>query len=293
MTENSRIPVTVIGGYLGAGKTTLINHLLRHADGRKLAILVNEFGDLPIDADLIETRDENMITLSGGCVCCSYGSDLSVALADLAQSELAPDQIVLEASGVALPGSILASIGLMDGFDVDCVVVMADAEKVQELGTHKFLSDTIVRQLEEADFLLVNKIDLVDAEQCAALKPWLSGMAPNATLIETRNAIVDPALIMGTESTSRIAGENRQGSAHGHSIPLETRSYIPEGPVVAEELAQNLISKHPGLVRAKGFVETLSGDMATIQIVGKRFSISKAPPSVKPGLVLISLKSGR
>ena len=76
MTSTNNIPVSVIGGYLGSGKTTLINQLLRNADGRKLAVLVNEFGALPIDADLIEAQSDTMISISGGCVCCSYGNDL-------------------------------------------------------------------------------------------------------------------------------------------------------------------------------------------------------------------------
>ena len=77
------VPVTVIGGYLGAGKTTLVNRLLRQANGRRLAVLVNEFGALPIDADLIESQDDNIINIEGGCVCCSYGSDLIAGLRDL------------------------------------------------------------------------------------------------------------------------------------------------------------------------------------------------------------------
>ena len=82
------VPVTVIGGYLGAGKTTMVNQLLRHAEGRRIAILVNEFGDLPIDEDLIEAEGEDMIAISGGCICCSFGSDLTAALIKL--SELTP-----------------------------------------------------------------------------------------------------------------------------------------------------------------------------------------------------------
>ena len=81
------IPVTVIGGYLGAGKTTLVNHLLRAADGLRLAVLVNEFGSLAIDEDLILARDDNLISLAGGCVCCSFGSDLMTALMDLQQMQ--------------------------------------------------------------------------------------------------------------------------------------------------------------------------------------------------------------
>jgi G3E family GTPase len=93
------IPVTVIGGYLGAGKTTVVNHLLRHAAGRRIAILVNEFGDLPIDQDLIEAEGEDMIAISGGCICCSFGSDLTAALIKLSELTPTPDHVVIEASG--------------------------------------------------------------------------------------------------------------------------------------------------------------------------------------------------
>ena len=100
------IPVSVIGGYLGAGKTTLVNHLLRNANGRKLAILVNEFGELPIDADLIEADDGDMISIAGGCICCSYGSDLVGALMELPERMPDMDGMLIEASGVALPGAL-------------------------------------------------------------------------------------------------------------------------------------------------------------------------------------------
>ena len=106
MNAELSIPVTVIGGYLGAGKTTLVNHMLRNANGLKLAILVNEFGELPIDADLIEAEDDNLISLAGGCICCSYGNDMVSALMELSQMEPRPDHVVLEASGVAIPNSI-------------------------------------------------------------------------------------------------------------------------------------------------------------------------------------------
>ena len=113
MSGSQKTPVTIIGGYLGAGKTTLVNHLLRNAQGRRLAILVNEFGELPIDADLIEARDDDIISLSGGCVCCSYGNDLIMAMMDMARMEPRPDHIVLEASGVALPAAIASSLSLL------------------------------------------------------------------------------------------------------------------------------------------------------------------------------------
>ena len=85
------LPITVVGGYLGAGKTTLINHLLRYSEGRRLAILVNEFGELSIDEDLIEAEEAGLISISGGCVCCSFGDDLTGALMDL-QNSFCPPQ---------------------------------------------------------------------------------------------------------------------------------------------------------------------------------------------------------
>ena len=98
------VAVTVIGGYLGAGKTTLVNHLLRAADGLRLAVLVNDFGALPIDRDLIVGSDGDTLEISGGCICCSYGSDLMEALLDLPRRRPGIDRVLIETSGVALPG---------------------------------------------------------------------------------------------------------------------------------------------------------------------------------------------
>ena len=98
-----KLPVTVIGGYLGAGKTTLINHLLRNANGLRLAVLVNEFGELSIDEDLIEAEEDGLMSISGGCVCCAYGGDMIGVLEDIRDANPPFDHVLLEASGVALP----------------------------------------------------------------------------------------------------------------------------------------------------------------------------------------------
>ena len=137
------LQVTVVGGYLGAGKTTLVNHLLRNADGLRLAVLVNEFGELPIDADLIEAEDDKIISIAGGCVCCSYGNDLMLALMDLAKMKPRPDHVLLESSGVAIPGSIAASIGLLADFSADGVVILADAETIRKNAADRYVGDTV------------------------------------------------------------------------------------------------------------------------------------------------------
>ena len=133
-----KLPVTVIGGYLGAGKTTLVNHLLRHNDGFRLAILVNEFGDMPIDADLIEAEDGGMISISGGCVCCAFGSDLIGAL-EACSRAARPDHVLIEASGVALPASIATTVSMIEGLRADAVLVLADVEQIRGNAVHRYL----------------------------------------------------------------------------------------------------------------------------------------------------------
>src|SRR4051794_21239372 len=186
-----RLPLTLIGGYLGAGKTTLVNHLLREAGGRRLAVLVNEFGDLPIDADLIEARGDNLISIAGGCICCSFGSDLVTALLALKERPDI-DQIVVETSGVALPGSIVQAMALLPGLDIDGVIVVADAETIEQRSRDQYMSDTVLRQLAEADLVLLNKIDLVNEPQARHLASWLAGEAPQARIVPVQNARVPP-----------------------------------------------------------------------------------------------------
>ena len=107
MTENNTpLPVTIISGYLGSGKTTLVNHLLRHSDGRRIVVLVNDFGELPIDADLIISADGDTINLANGCACCSMGGDLFNALVDVLDRSPPPQYLLIEASGVADPARI-------------------------------------------------------------------------------------------------------------------------------------------------------------------------------------------
>ena len=104
------LPTVLIGGYLGAGKTTLVNHLLRQADGRRVAVLVNDFGSINIDADLIEGSSAGVLALSGGCLCCSFGDDLVGTLQALTRREPAPDVCLIELSGVALPAAVLRTV---------------------------------------------------------------------------------------------------------------------------------------------------------------------------------------
>ena len=126
------LPATVVGGWLGAGKTTLVNHLLRHAGGRRIAVLVNDFGEVSIDADLIEGADGGVLSLAGGCMCCSWGEDLFGTLARVRARDPAPDVLLVETSGVAQPGAVARLLRLAPGIQVEAVVVLVDAETVHE-----------------------------------------------------------------------------------------------------------------------------------------------------------------
>lgn len=223
------LPMTIIAGYLGAGKTTLINQILRNANGKRLAVLVNEFGALPIDADLIEAQDEDLIALAGGCVCCSYGDDLMLALSKMRTLHPKPDHVLLETSGVALPGKIAASVGLFgDDIAVQSIVVLADAECLPDHLADSYLADTIIRQLEAADLVVLTKTDLATPQQQDNSKDIIGKHAPRATLIESGSEHLDTVL-MQDAAADRPALHNNDP----HRIALTTRTVTPSGPVDA------------------------------------------------------------
>ena len=284
------IPVTLIGGYLGAGKTTLVNSLLRNAAGRRLAVLVNEFGALPIDADLIEARDDNLISISGGCICCSFGSDLVGALIDIRGRGQKIDHLLIETSGVALPGSIVQSLALVQGLAIDGVIVLADAETIEERAADRYMGDTVLGQLAVADIIVLNKIDLVSAPSTAATVGWLARIAPGARVLPARNASIPPDIVMGRDPEPRRHTAHME--LHDHETTgFETLSLEIDGPRDADRLAGVLADPRLGLLRAKGFVRRLDGVLVTLHVVGRRSLVAPAPSWVRgPGrLVCIGL----
>ncbi len=286
------IPVTLIGGYLGAGKTTLVNALLRNAGGRRLAVLVNEFGALPIDGDLIEARDENLISISGGCICCSFGSDLVAALIDITSRGQPIDHVLIETSGVALPGSIVQSLALIQGLAVDGVIVLADAETIEQRARDRYMSDTVLAQLAGADIIVLNKIDLVSRESAAATLRWLGGIVPGARVVPVQNACISPDIIMGRNPEPRP--DNGQAAVHRHeTADYEALSLAVDGPRDADRLAAVLADPRLGLLRAKGFVQGLDGVLVALHVVGRRSLVEPAPTWIEgPGqLVCIGLAS--
>lgn len=281
---NAATPVTILGGYLGSGKTTLVNHLLKHADGLRMAIMVNDFGDLPIDASLIETTEEDIINLSGGCVCCSYGNDLTMALLQLGSHPSKPEHIVIEASGVALPGAIAGSLSLLADFEFNGCVVLADAHSIKTQSTERYISDTITRQLSDADIIVVNKVDQLDKSNLDALINWLETDYPDRPILKTIEAQVDNDVVLGIHSarTVETSGDVKHDTSGFKSVEIEL-----SGPIDVAKLTEQLTCAEYKLIRAKGFATDLNGERKTIQIVGTRQRVTTAPPTSTDGIVCI------
>ncbi len=280
------IPVTVVGGYLGAGKTTLVNHLLRHAGGARLAVLVNDFGDLPIDADLIEAEDEEVITIAGGCVCCSFGSDLMTALMKLTTRRPAPDHVLVETSGVALPDVVARSMTLIPGLTLDGVVVLADAETILARADDAYLGDTIERQVAAADLIVLNKTDLVAPATLASVRGrW------HVRMIDAVHARVPIDVVLGlglADGGRTLRDDARPGDAAAARYDRAVLA-IPD-PLDVPRLAAALTDPATGVIRAKGVMVDRRGAVSTLQIVGARSAVTPAPEaSRRRGLVCIGL----
>jgi G3E family GTPase len=304
------LPTIVVGGYLGAGKTTLVNHLLRHADGRRIAVMVNDFGEIGIDADLIESQDGDVLNLAGGCVCCSVGSDLIGALAALPARMPPPDLILIETSGVALPGSVARSVRLARNIEVDGVVVLADAEAIRSRAQDRYVGDTVLQQLRDADLLVLNKVELLEADALSALREWLAGQAPRARIVEANEAAVPPELVLGLAGThgsvqalersggglfagdraARRIGARKAGTGAGDMFA--SASIAVAGAVDARALAEALCAPGLGLHRMKGILRDRDGSGVVIQGVGPRWRIAPVSGEIGPQgrLVVIGLR---
>jgi G3E family GTPase len=286
----ARLPVTVIGGYLGTGKTTLVNHLLRAADGRRLAVLVNDFGATPIDRDLIVSGSGDTLEISGGCVCCSYGSDLMEVLMALPGQRPDIERVVLEASGVALPGMVANAVTLLDPYRIDGIVVTADAETVRTRAADAYLGDTIRRQLVAADLVVLNRCDLVDETSRDATLAWIAEQAPAARAVPTTRAAIASELLLGLRDGSPSSPPLALGAPDAATLYDSLDLDLPPD-IDLERLGRLLTVADTGVLRAKGIARDKDGRLLVLHVVGQRFAVEATPPNAMPGrLVVIGLR---
>jgi cobalamin biosynthesis protein CobW len=307
----SKIPVTVITGFLGAGKTTLIRHLLGHAKGKRLALVINEFGDLGVDKEVLaacgeETcREEDMIELSNGCICCTVADDFIPTMETLLGRAERPDHIIIETSGLALPQPLIRAFNwpeIKSQVTVDGVVTVVDAAALSEgrfaadeaavvtqraadkmLDHATPLGELFRDQLVAADLLVINKTDLISDTALADVEASLRAeMRPGTGLIRARNGHVDVAALLGLGLSSEDHLEGRDsahelehgGEGHEHD-DFDSFSITLPSDITRETLLTTIeaaIREHD-VLRLKGFAALAGSDARlAIQAVGPRIN---------------------
>lgn len=282
-------PLTVLGGFLGAGKTTLANALLRQAAGLRLAVLVNDFGAVNIDAALIAGIAGDVVALTNGCICCAVGDDFAAGLAAVLGRRPAPDHILIETSGVADPAPLAEIAQLDPELRLAGVVVLADAAGVAGRLADARLADTLRRQLRAADLLVLTKTDLAPAAPAAAL---LRPLAPRAAVTEAIRGALPIAVALGEHAAGPRAATLPEPARHGAlfaSVVLRQRGPVP---AVALRAALDALPEG-GVLRAKGVLALDGGAPMLVQRVGRRLEIAPWPCALpaEAALVLIGTEA--
>ena len=204
---NERLPVTIISGFLGSGKTTLLNHLLANTSELRIAILVNEFGELGIDGDLIQARGQPVVELSNGCVCCTINDDLYAAASTILERRGDLNHIVVETTGLADPLPVALTFRetkLRESTRIDSIITLIDAEN---FCPDIFRSDAATNQIMYGDILVLNKIDLVSPNRLDELEMRLGVTKAGARILRSEHGRVDPRIILSVGAPETLVEE--------------------------------------------------------------------------------------
>ncbi|WP_025769872.1 CobW family GTP-binding protein [Thioalkalivibrio sp. HK1] len=302
-----RLPLTVIGGYLGAGKTTLINRILHAPRGQRIMVLVNDFGAINIDASLLMCADEDTIALTNGCVCCTMGADLFLAIGDVLDRRQRPDHLIVEASGIADPAKIAAVAACEPELVHAGIVAVFDGANGLSLLDDPLIADQVRSQVEVADLIMISK------EPSAKVIDRIRLLAPAGEIVESERIgalildrlALDPSTLDRPdpdrpapesagpipESPASKEASERSSSAHPDYVSWHASGDIAFGRTVLED---RLKRRPSGLYRIKGFVRQLhaTGESRAfeVQVTGRRISIKSAPSNAQSGIVAIGIE---
>lgn len=304
-----KIPITIITGFLGVGKTTLVHNMIKNANGKRIAVLVNEFGEVGIDGEIIKSGcgdDEcNLIELANGCICCTVQEEFLPAMLDLIARKDTIDHIVIETSGLAMPKPLVRAVNWPDlkpHITIDAVITVVDAvgmitgelcnrEKVQaqrladdSLDHETPIEELFLDQLSCADLVLISKTDLLEVDALEEVTQLIIKKAkPNIKIIPIKNGQINNALLLGIEAATEDDLDNRHSihdhhhdHGHDHEHDDSIKTIVEESPETLniKELVKALKIRvqEEEIYRIKGFVNIPNKPMRMIlQGVGERF----------------------
>ncbi len=277
-----RLPVTIITGFLGSGKTTLVNHILSQQKGLRIAVMVNEIGEIAIDNDLIIGATDDMVELANGCICCSINNDLIDAIFRVLQREPPVDRLIVETTGVADPLPVVLTFlrsEFRDAVRIDAIVALADAEN---FSLDLLDSKAALNQLRYADFLVLNKCDLVSSARIEAVEAEIrAAVAETVRILRAARAEVALPLILGTGVLHADPPRDDHGHDHLAADAFETVSFATGEAFCAERFQAFLEGLPPNVFRAKGVLTIDGSDRRHLfHLVGRRFTLDDAPASV-------------
>jgi G3E family GTPase len=274
-----RLPVTLVTGFLGSGKTTLVNHILSNRENVRAAVLVNELGDIGIDNDLIVAAEDGMIELNNGCICCSTNNDLVDSIVRVLGRPESVDHIIVETTGVADPLPVALTFQrpeFRDTLRLDAIVAVADAE---QFSLDLFDGIAPRNQLRYADAILLNKCDRADAERLVTIEEKIRSLNADARLVRTTQSAVPLPLILDVDlfRPRHARHDHKHGQGHLHDDGFVSLSFESDRPFSVSRFQAFLDSgRPPGLFRGKGFLWLAeTGKRYVFHLVGGRFTLEE------------------